>query len=154
MGTKRGISCCRNQQLWKPSLIKSGGWCNLDGLLHPPVLPGKQGLSAQTPAPGARLTKWTGKMLGCPPAGDGNGVCMGWRAQVTADSEKTCFAYSVLLLHPCYLVVTWVFGCFSIKKEIFKTFLKWKESWMHTELWGGTTGRGRDKQLYKNTECT
>lgn len=131
MGTKRGISYYKNQQLWKPNLIKPGGWCNLHGLLHPPALPGKQGPSAKTPLPGARLTKWTGQMLGCPPAGDRNGVCVGWRDQVTADNERTCFACSVLLLHPCFLVVNWVFVCISMEKEIFKT-LKWKESWMHT----------------------
>lgn len=129
--TKRGISCYRNQQLWKPNLIKSGGCCNLDGLLHPSALPGKQGPSAKTLKPGARLPKWTWWILGCPPKGNGHGVCVGWRAQATADNERTCFACSVLLLHCHFLVVNWVFVCISMEKEIFKT-LKWKESWMHT----------------------
>lgn len=32
--------------------IKSRGWCSLEGLLHPPALPGEQGHNARPP--GAR----------------------------------------------------------------------------------------------------
>lgn len=72
--------------------IKCRVWCSLEGLSHPPALPGKQGPNARPPANGTRAWHGAGGCaLRCLPVA--NWGFMGWGPQVTIELVLLSWSY-------------------------------------------------------------